>query len=223
MLCCIVLLFFFFFFQAEDGIRDYKVTGVQTCALPILHGGQRGALARARGDGRPARLGDGRRALLAWAHDDGGGHRLRDRVRGAAGAEAAASDAGRRRMRYSPTLVDHFLNPRNAGLMRDPDGVGEDEYVGCGDLARFFLRVQHDRAVEVRFQTYGCGPTIAAASAASELCRGRTVDDLCQLKAEEVEGALEWLPEDRKHSAEIVAGGPPGPARGPPSRAGRGG
>ena len=90
-------------------------------------------------------------------------------------------------MRYSPTLVDHFLNPRNAGLMRDPDGIGEDEYTGCGDLTRFFLRVCDGRAVEVRFQTYGCGPTIAAASVASELCRGRTVDDLCQLKAEEIE------------------------------------
>ena len=109
-------------------------------------------------------------------------------------------------MRYSPTLVDHFLNPRNAGLMRDPDGIGEDEYVGCGDLVRFFLRVRDDRAVEVRFQSYGCGPTIAAASVASELCRGRTVDDLRQLKAEEVTGALEWLPEDREHAAEVVAG-----------------
>jgi nitrogen fixation NifU-like protein len=108
-------------------------------------------------------------------------------------------------MRYSPTLVDHFLNPRNAGLMRAPDGVGEDEYAGCGDLTRFFLRVRDGRAVEVRFQTYGCGPTIAAASVASELGRGRTVDDLCQLKAEEVEGILEWLPEDRKHAAEVAA------------------
>jgi nitrogen fixation NifU-like protein len=108
-------------------------------------------------------------------------------------------------MRYSPTLVDHFLNPRNAGLMRAPDGVGQDEYAGCGDLTRFFLRVRDGRAVEVRFQTYGCGPTIAAASVTSELCRGRTVDDLCQLKAEEIEGILEWLPEDRKHAAEVAA------------------
>jgi NifU-like protein involved in Fe-S cluster formation len=108
-------------------------------------------------------------------------------------------------MRYSPTLVDHFLNPRNAGLMRAPDGVGEDEYAGCGDLTRFFLRVRGGRAVEVRFQTYGCGPTIAAASVASELGRGRTVNALCQLKAEEIEGVLEWLPEDRKHAAEVAA------------------
>jgi nitrogen fixation NifU-like protein len=109
-------------------------------------------------------------------------------------------------MRYSPTLVDHFLNPRNAGLMRDPDGVGQDEYAGCGDLARFFLRVRDDRTLELRFQTYGCGPTIAAASVASELMTGRSVDDLLHVKPEEIERALDGLPEDRKHAAEVAAG-----------------
>jgi nitrogen fixation protein NifU and related proteins len=109
-------------------------------------------------------------------------------------------------MRYSATLVDHFLNPRNAGLMRNPDGVGQDEYAGCGDLARFFLRVDGDRALELRFQTYGCGPTIAAASVASELMTGRSVDDLLHVKPEEIERALDGLPEDRKHAAEVAAG-----------------
>jgi nitrogen fixation NifU-like protein len=109
-------------------------------------------------------------------------------------------------MRYGPTLVDHFLNPRNAGLMRDPDGIGEEEYAGCGDLTRFFLRVRQGRVAEVRFQTYGCGPTIAAASLASELATGRSVEDLIAIKAQEIEDALEGLPEDRKHAAEVAAG-----------------
>ena len=109
-------------------------------------------------------------------------------------------------MRYSPVLVDHFLNPRNAGLMSDPDGAGEDEYAGCGDLTRFYLRVREGRAAEVRFQTYGCGPTIAAASAASELSTGRTVEDLANVKAEEIESALGGLPEDRRHAADVAAG-----------------
>ena len=109
-------------------------------------------------------------------------------------------------MRYSATLLDHFLNPRNAGLMRDPDGVGEDEYEGCGDLARFFLRVHEARVTLVRFQTYGCGPTIAAASVASELATGRAVEDLLHLKAEDVERAVDGLPDDRKHAADVVAG-----------------
>jgi nitrogen fixation NifU-like protein len=109
-------------------------------------------------------------------------------------------------VRYSPVLLDHFLNPRNAGMMREPDGVGEQEYDGCGDLARFFLRVRQGRATEVRFQTYGCGPTIAAASVASELATGRVVEGLAQVKAEEIERALEGLPDDRRHAATVVAG-----------------
>jgi nitrogen fixation NifU-like protein len=109
-------------------------------------------------------------------------------------------------VRYSATLVEHFLHPRNAGLMRDPDGAGEDEFDGCGDLARVFLRVRDGRAVDVRFQSYGCGPTIAAASVASELIAGRMVEDLVNLKAREVEEALDGLPDDRKHAADVVAG-----------------
>jgi len=109
-------------------------------------------------------------------------------------------------VRYSATLIEHFLNPRNTGLMRDPDGTGEDEFEGCGDLARMFLRLRDGRAAEVRFQSYGCGPTIAAASAASELIAGRAVEDLVNLKAREIEDALDGLPADRKHAAEVVAG-----------------
>jgi nitrogen fixation protein NifU and related proteins len=109
-------------------------------------------------------------------------------------------------VRYSPVLLDHFLNPRNAGLMRQPDGVGVDEYAGCGDLARFFLRVRDGRVSEVRFQTYGCGPTIAAASAASERVTGRAVEELVNIKAQEVEDAVDGLPDDRKHAADVVAG-----------------
>ena len=109
-------------------------------------------------------------------------------------------------MRYSETLVDHFLNPRNAGLMRCPDGMGEDEYEGCGDLTRFYLRVREGRAAEVRFQTYGCGPTIAAASVASELARGRPVEDLVAVKSGDVEAALGGLPDDRRHAADVAAG-----------------
>lgn len=109
-------------------------------------------------------------------------------------------------MRYSATLLDHFLNPRNAGLMRDPDGVGSDEYDGCGDLARFFLRAREGRVLEARFQTYGCGPTIAAASAASERVTGRALEDVATIKPQEVEEALDGLPDDRRHAADVVAG-----------------
>jgi len=109
-------------------------------------------------------------------------------------------------MRYSATLVEHFLNPSNAGLMRNADGTGSEEYDGCGDLTRFYLRVHGGCLAEARFQAYGCGPTIAAASVATELAAGRTVEELTLLKAQEIEDALDGLPDDRKHAAEVAAG-----------------
>ncbi len=89
--------------------------------------------------------------------------------------------------------------------MRDPDAMGEGEYDGCGDLARVFLRVRDGRVAEARFQAYGCGPTIAAASVVSELVVRRPVDDVLHLEPEEVERALDGLPEDRRHAADVVA------------------
>jgi nitrogen fixation NifU-like protein len=109
-------------------------------------------------------------------------------------------------MNYSQRLIDHFRNPRNAGMLRNPDGVGEDEYEGCGDLVRFYLRVMDGRVADARFQTYGCGPTIAAASAGSELASGRPVEELLALTEEEVTAAVDGLPPERRHAAQIVVG-----------------
>jgi nitrogen fixation NifU-like protein len=106
---------------------------------------------------------------------------------------------------YSPTLIDHFRNPRNAGMMRDPDGVGEAEYTECMDLARFYLRIGDGRVREARFQTYGCGPTIAAASAATELAVGKPLESLAGLTDASVEAALGGLPDERRHAAAVVA------------------
>jgi nitrogen fixation NifU-like protein len=106
---------------------------------------------------------------------------------------------------YSQILIDHFRNPRNAGMMRDPDGVGEGEYRDCMDLVRFYVRVREGRVVEARFQSYGCGPTIAASSAGTELARGYRLEDLAVLPEARVEAAVGGLPEDRAHAAQVVA------------------
>jgi NifU-like protein involved in Fe-S cluster formation len=102
-------------------------------------------------------------------------------------------------------LIDHFRNPRNAGMMRDPDGVGEGEYKDCMDLARFYLRVGEGRVLEARFQTYGCGPTIAASSAATELATGQRLEELARLSEASIEAAVGGLPEERRHAAVVVA------------------
>ena len=109
-------------------------------------------------------------------------------------------------MNYSAKLINHFRNPRNVGMMRNADGVGEDEYDGCGDVVRFYLRVLEGKITEVRFQTYGCGPTIAAASAGSELATGLDVERVLDLSADQVEAAVDGLPDERRHAAEVVRG-----------------
>jgi nitrogen fixation NifU-like protein len=126
-------------------------------------------------------------------------------------------------MRYSATLIEHFRNPRNAGMMRDPDGVGESEYPECMDLARVFLRVNGGRVTEARFQTYGCGPTIAAASAATELIQGAAVAELLELADARVETAVGGLPADRVHAAQVVSAAIRAAARDAMARAERGG
>lgn len=105
---------------------------------------------------------------------------------------------------YSETLLDHFRTPRNVGMMRSPDAVGESEDPSCGDLARFYLRIEGDLVREARFQTYGCGPSIAASSIATELVRDRSIEALGELTPEAVESALGGLPEDRRHAATMV-------------------
>lgn len=107
---------------------------------------------------------------------------------------------------YSETLIAHFRSPRNSGMMRHPDAVGELEDGSCGDLVRFYLRVTDGRVVEARFQTYGCGPTIAASSVMTELVEGRTVVGLDSVTPGDIERALGGLPEDRRHAATVVVG-----------------
>ena len=88
--------------------------------------------------------------------------------------------------------------------MRDPDGVGEAEHKECTDLVRFHLRVRGGRVVEARFQAYGCGPTIAAASAATEVAAGCRLEELLELSAARVEAAVGGLPDARRHAAEVA-------------------
>jgi NifU-like protein involved in Fe-S cluster formation len=108
-------------------------------------------------------------------------------------------------MQYSPALIDHFRNPRNAGIMRNPDGVGEGEYTDCMDLVRFHLRVRDGKVMEARFQAYGCGPTIAAASAATEVATGYALEALLDVEAALIEAAIGGLPEPRRHAADVAA------------------
>jgi nitrogen fixation NifU-like protein len=108
-------------------------------------------------------------------------------------------------VQYSDTLIDHFRNPRNAGMMREPDGVGEGEFTQCMDLARFYIRVRDGRVEEARFQAYGCGPTLAACSAGTEVAAGTALEELSAVTEAQIEAAVGGLPPERRHAAEVVA------------------
>lgn len=96
---------------------------------------------------------------------------------------------------YGPTVLDHFQNPRNAGLMHSPDLVGEAGNSACGDRMRLYLRLSEDRVTEARFQTFGCSVAIAASSILTEMVLGRTTTELAQLTNQEIVAALGGLPQ----------------------------
>lgn len=99
----------------------------------------------------------------------------------------------------SPVVMDHFLNPRNVGDLADADGVGEVGAVACGDVMRISIRVREDRIEQAAFRTFGCGTAIAASSVATELVRGRTVEQALKFSNEEVSAALGGLPPAKSH------------------------
>lgn len=98
---------------------------------------------------------------------------------------------------YNETVMDHFQNPRNTGDMANPDGVGEVGNPACGDVMRLFIRVEDDRLIEIKCQTFGCAAAIACASAASEMVMGQTLDEASQITRQQVADYLNGLPEQK--------------------------
>jgi nitrogen fixation NifU-like protein len=101
--------------------------------------------------------------------------------------------------KYSDILMDHFFAPRNGGRMEGPDRVGQAGTPGQGPFMVLYLRLDGDRVTEARFQTYGCGPAIAAGSMLTVLVTGRTVAECLALTAEELTEALGGVPPEKQH------------------------
>lgn len=81
---------------------------------------------------------------------------------------------------YNNTVMDHFINPRNMGDLKDADAIGEVGAAACGDIMKISLKIDEktNRVIDARFKTFGCGSAIAASSMATELIKGRSIDDL---------------------------------------------
>lgn len=107
-------------------------------------------------------------------------------------------------MIYSEKVMDHFTNPRNVGEIKDANGVGEVGNAKCGDIMRVYLKVEDDVIVDCKFKTFGCGSAIASSSMATELIKGKTIDEAWTLTNKAVAEALDGLPPVKMHCSVLA-------------------
>ncbi len=105
---------------------------------------------------------------------------------------------------YTDTVMDHFMNPRNVGELQDADGVGEVGNAKCGDIMKMYLKIKDDRIEDVRFETFGCGSAIASSSMATEMIKGKTLEEALALTNKEVVDALGGLPAHNLHCSVLA-------------------
>ncbi|MBQ1422287.1 MAG: Fe-S cluster assembly scaffold protein NifU [Firmicutes bacterium] len=105
---------------------------------------------------------------------------------------------------YSDKVMDHFRNPRNVGVIEDADGVGEAGNPVCGDIMKIYLKIDDDVISDVKFETFGCGSAIASSSMATELIKGKPVEEAAALTNKAVTEALDGLPIHKLHCSVLA-------------------
>ncbi len=105
---------------------------------------------------------------------------------------------------YSEKVMDHFTHPRNVGEIENPDGVGEVGNAKCGDIMRMYLKIEGDVIEDVKFKTFGCGSAIASSSMATELIKGKTIEEAMALTNKAVAEALDGLPPVKMHCSVLA-------------------
>ena len=105
---------------------------------------------------------------------------------------------------YNETVMEHFMNPRNMGDIKDADGVGEVGAAACGDIMKISLKIKDGKIEDARFKTFGCGSAIASSSMATELIKGRTIDEAMNFSNQEVVDALGGLPPVKIHCSVLA-------------------
>ena len=105
---------------------------------------------------------------------------------------------------YSEKVMDHFRNPRNVGVLENPDGVGEVGNAKCGDIMKIYLKIENDIIADVKFETVGCGSAIASSSMATELIKGKPVSEALALTNRAVAEALDGLPAHKLHCSVLA-------------------
>ena len=107
---------------------------------------------------------------------------------------------------YSKKVMDHFINPRNVGEIENADGIGEAGNPKCGDIMKIYLKVNPDTKIidDVKFKTFGCASAIASSSMATEMIKGRTVEEAWNLTNNAVAEALDGLPPIKMHCSVLA-------------------
>ena len=105
---------------------------------------------------------------------------------------------------YTDTVMDHFMHPRNVGEIKDPSGVGEVGNAKCGDIMKMYLDIENDVIKDVKFETFGCGSAIASSSMATEMIKGKTVEEALAITNKDVVDALGGLPAHKLHCSVLA-------------------
>jgi nitrogen fixation protein NifU and related proteins len=106
---------------------------------------------------------------------------------------------------YSPIVMEHFNNPRNIGVIENPDGFGEVGNPVCGDMMSFYITVQDDVITDVKYQTFGCVAAIAVSSIVSEMAKGKTLVEAKKISKKAAAEALGGLPQNKMHCSNLGA------------------
>jgi len=105
---------------------------------------------------------------------------------------------------YSEKVMDHFMNPRNMGEIKDADAVGTVGNPACGDVMRLYLKVDGEKISDAKFKTFGCGAAIATSSMATEMIKDKTVAEASEITNEAVAEALDGLPANKMHCSVLA-------------------
>ena len=106
--------------------------------------------------------------------------------------------------KYSEKVMDHFMNPRNVGEIKDADGIGEVGNPRCGDIMKMYIKVKDEKISDIKFLTFGCGAAVATSSMVTELVKGKTLEEALKITNKEVAKSLDGLPPLKMHCSNLA-------------------